>query len=157
MNEIGRCIQVSDHCSIFNDAGECTFCYKGYELQEGECVFSLTFNNLPYDLGCGEWDWDNQVCLKCSVRWVMSSSGCVKVPDECRTYDNDGTCTSCYLGYGLQNGLCRIQNLLCSRADESGACLACYNGFILYKGGCTPLSKLADIVLYYEECCPEKL
>jgi hypothetical protein len=28
---------------------------------------------------------------------------------------------------------------------------------VLFKDGCTPVSKLADLYLYYAQCCPEKL
>lgn len=29
------CIPVSDHCRIFSDNGDCTDCYKGYDLIDG--------------------------------------------------------------------------------------------------------------------------
>ena len=53
--------------------------------------------------------------------------------------------------------MCQIKNVLCKANDEEGRCTKCYNGYILYRNNCTPLSQLADIALYYAECCPEKL
>lgn len=47
--------------------------------------------------------------------------------------------------------------MLCKANDEEGRCTKCYNGYILYRNNCIPLSQLADIALYYAECCPEKL
>ena len=46
-----------------DESGDCTRCYKGYDLIEGACVFSDFNNQGPSDLGCKTWDWDNQVCL----------------------------------------------------------------------------------------------
>lgn len=101
------CTPVSDNCASFNDQGDCTECYKGFEISQGECIVSQIFNNqAPFDLGCAEWDWDNQVCLKCSFRFVMTDQGCVKVSDSCNTFDDEGRCTSCFLGYRLNGGIC---------------------------------------------------
>ena len=57
------CVPVSDHCAAHDESGDCTRCYKGYDLVEGACVFSDFNNQGPSDLGCKTWDWDNQVCL----------------------------------------------------------------------------------------------
>ena len=32
----------------------------------------------------------------------MSEGGCVSVSTNCRTFDADGRCTSCYKGYDLE-------------------------------------------------------
>ena len=39
MTEEGRCIQVNDQCKHWCDYnGDCTECYLGYALHNGECV-----------------------------------------------------------------------------------------------------------------------
>ena len=76
----------------------------------------------------------------------------------CKTYDNaDGHCLSCYQGYGLSNGDCVVSTTNCKTHTDEGKCATCYNGYALYQGDCVPVNSLADIVLYYAECCPEKL
>ena len=86
-----RCVPVSDQCRTFNDDGICTACYKGYELSDsGECLLSRINVNPPSDPGCAEWDWDNQICLRCAPRWIMGSNGCLPISDFCRTHNDDG-------------------------------------------------------------------
>ena len=152
------CVAVSDLCKTYGDHGDCTSCYSGYDLKNGQCIFSESNNARPSDLGCGTWDWQNQVCLKCSNRWFFNShKKCVPVDDNCNTYSDNGNCTSCYQGYGLCDGICVSVNPLCKSLNADGTCASCYPQNILHKGNCVPISKLANIFLYYAECCPEKL
>ena len=151
------CVPVSDHCAAHDDNGACTDCYKGYVLKDGECVWDEFNDQGPSDLGCKTWDWDNQVCLECSARWVMTDAGCIPVDDHCAEHDDSGACTQCFKGYLLSGGQCVLSNPICKQIDGNGDCTRCYSGYVLYKKNCTPLSKLADIALYYAECCPEKL
>ena len=60
------CVPVSDQCKSHNDDGSCASCYKGYDLKDGQCIYSLSNEAKPADQGCATWDWDNQVCLACS-------------------------------------------------------------------------------------------
>jgi hypothetical protein len=62
----------------------------------------------PTDLGCSQWDWDNQKCLACSPRWVFGANGlCVPVDSFCSAFDRiSGLCTVCYKGYTLNKGVC---------------------------------------------------
>jgi hypothetical protein len=48
-------------------------------------------------------------------------------------------------------------NPLCKTLNADGSCSSCYRQNILSNGNCVPISKLANILLYYAECCPEKL
>ena len=148
------CVPVSDHCAEHDDKGACTACYKGYILDGAECVWDPSNDKGPSDLGCKTWDWDNQICLECSDRWVMTVDGCVPVSDHCAEHDDKGACVSCYPGYLVNNGQCDVANPLCKEIDSEGNCTKCYSGFVLYKKNCTPLSQLADLALYYAECCP---
>ena len=40
MGENGICVVLSNDCAKFNEQGVCTDCYKGYSLENGECVYS---------------------------------------------------------------------------------------------------------------------
>ena len=155
-NTNGVCVPVSDQCNTFDKAGNCLTCYKGYTLVFGKCVSALTQNVA--DTGCGVWDWDNQVCKQCSNRWVFNvQKKCVPVNDNCQQWNNTGACTSCFAGYLLQGGNCVQGNSLCQTSNSNGACLTCYGGYILDNGSCVPITKLANLALYYSVCCPERL
>lgn len=96
------CTAVSDQCKTWDSAGLCSSCFKGYDLKNGSCVFSIFNTARPSDLGCTEWDWGNQICLKCSKNWVFNTQGiCMQVNTQCSKYDNNGRCTACYKGYDL--------------------------------------------------------
>lgn len=43
---------MNDQCATFNNAGLCTSCYKGYDLEGGICVLSAINSVGPFDLGC---------------------------------------------------------------------------------------------------------
>ena len=86
-----------------------------------------------------------------------SNKKCVPVNDNCQKWDNNGSCTSCYAGYVLNNGSCSQGNPLCLSSNSNGACTICYTGYILDNGNCVPISKLANHSLYYSLCCPERL
>ena len=59
-----KCVAVSDHCQTWDEFdGSCLSCYQGYDLNEGECVWSPDNDKGPDDLGCKTWDWQNRVCL----------------------------------------------------------------------------------------------
>lgn len=153
-NDFGVCIPVSDQCKTFDQTGACSSCYIGYNLaSNGKCVLAPI--QQVSDVGCGTWDWNNQVCLKCSVRYVFNANHvCVPVADSCNSFDNNGVCTSCYVGFVLNNGSCQQGNSLCKSSDSNGACNECYSGYVLNNGNCVPISKLANLALYYSQCCP---
>ena len=92
----------------------------------------------PKDPGCKIWDWDEQICLECSYRWVFIENGtCKQVSDECDGFDGQGNCLSCYKGYWLENGECKTsENDFCLIRREDGGCSECYPGYILSQGVC---------------------
>jgi hypothetical protein len=101
-NEQNICVPVSNQCNT-SEAGLCTSCYKGYDLKDGKCLYSLSNDAKPADLGCGTWSWDEQICLKCSSGWVFNANKvCVPVSDLCKTHGENGDCTSCFKGYDLK-------------------------------------------------------
>ena len=155
-NNMGACVPVSDQCKTFNGFGACVSCYKGYNLVMGKCVVAPL--EKVTDIGCGKWNWDQKICLECSVRYVFNAARtCVPVNDNCRAWDQSGACTDCYAGYLLQGGSCTQGNSLCENSNAQGACTSCYTGYLLDNGSCIPISKLASLALYYSQCCPEKL
>ena len=81
-------------------------CYKGYSVNDGECVADPV--RKPEDLGCRRWDWDNQVCLECSEMFVFMDGVCVPVSDHCAEHDDSGACTACYKGYSVIGDDCVI-------------------------------------------------
>lgn len=151
----GKCVPVSDLCKTYNrNNGSCITCYKGYDLANGLCVLS-TKNSQPSDLGCSTWDWDNQVCLACSKFWVMVDGVCRSVSPFCNTYDQStGACTTCFTGYALNNGDCTPAPVSFCKVQDPNGCVNCYPGYALYGKKCLSVSSLADIALYYAECCP---
>jgi expansin (peptidoglycan-binding protein) len=156
-NNNGVCVPVSDQCNTYDKSGACVTCYKGYNLVGGACVLAPI--QQVSDVGCGSWDWNKQTCLQCSARFVFNANHvCVPVSDNCNTWDNSGACTSCYSGYVLDgNSKCQVGNSLCQASNSNGACTSCYSGYILNNGNCVPISKLANLALYYSVCCPERL
>lgn len=145
------CVPVSDQCTTTDSAGHCSTCYKGYDLKDGQCLFSLSNNAKPADLGCGTWDWDNQVCLKCSNGWTFNSNKvCVAVSDQCKSHDETGNCISCYQGYDLKDGQCVFSDsnnahpsdLGCGTWDwNNQVCLKCSSGWVFNaKKACVPVS-----------------
>jgi len=145
------CVAVSDLCQAHADNGDCTACYKGYDLKNGQCVFSDSNNAKPADSGCGNWDWNNQVCLKCSDGWVFNANKvCVPVSDQCKTHADNGDCTACYQGYDLTNGSCVFSAFNNAKPSDSGCgswdwnnqvCLKCSNNWVFNaKNVCVPVS-----------------
>ena len=145
------CVAVSNLCANHNEDGTCSECYKGYDLKNGGCIFSDSNNAKPSDLGCGTWDWDNQVCLKCSNHWVFNQNKiCVPVSDQCKESDNAGECTSCYKGYDLADGKCvfspsnnaKPSDLGCATWDwDNQVCLQCSHNWVFNaEKKCFPVS-----------------
>ena len=115
------CTPASDQCKKWDSAGLCTACFKGYDLRNGSCVFSSFNNAKPSDAGCGNWDWDNQICLQCSNGWAFNTNKvCTPVNDQCKSWDSAGLCTSCFKGYDLTNGNCVFSSFNNAKPSDSG-------------------------------------
>jgi hypothetical protein len=145
------CVPVSDQCSTSAANGDCSACYQGYDLKEGKCLFSDFNNAKPADSGCGTWDWFNQVCLKCSNRWVFNTNKvCVPVADQCKTHNDNGECLTCFFGYDLKEGKCLFSDSNNAMPSDSGCatwdwnnqkCLKCSSGWVFNKDGvCVPVA-----------------
>ena len=124
----------------------CLTCYQGYNLVDGSCV--LSEQKGPLDAGCKRWDWNNQKCLECSLRWIFNQDGiCVPVNDYCASHASDGSCTSCYKGYELRDGACYQvteqgpSDLGCKKWDwNNKKCLECSERWTFGSAGtCIPV------------------
>lgn len=152
----GICIPVNALCRTYDATnGACLTCYTGYALNNGTCVI------VPYkvvgDTGCTVWNFESSTCTQCAPYWYSKNGVCATVSPFCKTYDNStGLCTSCFGGYANTNGTCTVLITQCKTGDSTG-CLSCYNGYALYRSQCIALNNIANIALYYAECCPEKL
>jgi hypothetical protein len=73
-------------------------------------VHSETIRVLQYnDTLCAKWNTDGSVCLQCAYRafFYPITNSCENVSPECQTWNlGDGSCITCYDGYGdaLTNG-----------------------------------------------------
>ena len=150
-NADGVCVPVSDQCAEHDASGACTACFKGYDLKNGVCEFSSFNNANPSDSGCGNWDWDNQVCLACSNGWTFNADKvCVAVSDLCASQNENGACTSCFKGYDLVDGVCEFSafnnakpsDLGCATWDwDNQVCLECSKNWVKNAdGACVPVS-----------------
>jgi len=138
-NSKNVCVPASDQCASHDASGACLTCYKGYDLKDGQCLYSDSNNAKPSDLGCGLWNWNEQVCLKCSNNWIFNNNKkCVPVADQCASNDQKGNCLTCYKGYDLKEGLCLFSesnnakpaDLGCGLWDwDNQKCLKCSNNW----------------------------
>lgn len=133
------CTPVSDQCASFNQVGACLTCFRGYDLSNGACIYSSSNIAKPSDIGCGKWDWSNQVCLACSNNWIFNNRVCVPVSDQCNNFNSNGVCSTCYLGYDLVSGLCQYSSSNTAAPKDPGCanwdwtnqiCLACSNNWV---------------------------
>ena len=106
----GVCVAVSDQCRTHDANGACTACYRGYAVDNGQCVLAPAMPAAPTMLGCKIWNWDTQVCQECSKYWHFNADGvCVPVSDLCATYDPaNGQCLTCFGGYQINQGICAL-------------------------------------------------
>lgn len=148
-NQNNACVPVSDQCKEHDAQGLCTSCYFGYDLQAGSCILSPSNNRRPSDLGCADWDWNNDKCLTCSNWYFFNANGvCVPVSDLCATYDSTtGDCTSCFKGFTLDAGVCapssavKPSDLGCSAFNwDTQECLSCSKNFVFINGACVAVS-----------------
>jgi len=133
----GLCILANPLCQTFDPTnGKCLTCFQSYVLNKGECIIDA--NNTATDPNCASWL--DGICVLCAPRTFINSKGlCENVNINCGTYKiTDGSCTSCYPGFDLANGVCSVSNSpsSCSKFDSKGACLNCSQGSYLNSGRC---------------------
>lgn len=126
----GLCENVDVNCHGFiclAEGGEdCTGCYEGFELVDGECVESGSnppgsggddCDDTPPGSGdcvnedalCNTFNYDTCSCDICSYRSCPKNGLCTAVSDQCKDWacgQNEGYCTCCYSGFELVNREC---------------------------------------------------
>ena len=144
----GICVPVSDQCRTNDANGACTACYRGYNLDNGQCVLAPAAPIAPAMLGCKLWNWDTQSCQECSNFWYFNADNvCVPVSDLCATYNaTNGQCLTCYGGYQINQGICALippQEV----ADQgcrnfiNGVCVECSEFWVFNANNiCIPVS-----------------
>lgn len=80
-----KCLPVNDFCKNWEKKGQCTECYRGYHLSNGQCLKSPKIEVA--DVGCRIWDWENQKCLECSHRWFFNNGRCTAIDDYCSSFN----------------------------------------------------------------------
>ena len=103
-NDDGICNEVPPTCKQFNRAiGICERCYFGYDIYDGKCLLSRIVDSI--DRGCAKFS-DGR-CVRCSARWYFDENNvCQPVDSDCRKWDVNGKCNSCYIGYSLRENKC---------------------------------------------------
>lgn len=138
-NSQNICTKISDLCNTFDSlTGACLSCYQGYALNGTICAVSQNNDNNQQqspDLNCQSYDAKTKTCLACSYRFVLDKNGkCIKVNDQCQTWDNSGLCTSCYQGYNLSSGVCTQSSTdsNCAKYDSTlKRCIQCATRYFL--------------------------
>jgi hypothetical protein len=95
----GFCMQVDPFCNNYTSNGSCQLCYKGYAILNGSCI--------PYNPSDSRINKPNNNRIDCEFRSVAIQGICVRVNDQCNTFDlTTALCLSCYRGYLLVSGVC---------------------------------------------------
>ena len=96
------CTPINDNCEKWTESGVCENCYRGYLLENGDCVLDTSRPEIE-DLLCAEFQ--EGICLSCAERAFFNVDGkCTPVNDNCNTWDRmTGECLTCYKGYELNN------------------------------------------------------
>jgi hypothetical protein len=98
------CKPLSDQCKTWVGS-LCIECTSGYVLASNTCSPPTPAVSPPHATpvypASGE--------TACFFRFVRVGGVCTKVDDQCREWSTtDAKCTSCYPGYSLLSGSCRI-------------------------------------------------
>jgi hypothetical protein len=112
VNSVGQCQSIDENCNVYNQTtGACITCYPGYTSK-----FNATSNTTKCWI-MSDVDPNCQIkanitgCLKCynGFYYSIESLKCIQVNQLCSTYNaTDGLCLSCYSGYSLDQGTCKL-------------------------------------------------
>ena len=133
---------VNPLCKTSNDYGECTSCYPGYSVQNGNCGISqLKDPNCKTQNG--------QACVECYMGFFYSGAEgkCKRLNPLCKTSNlSNGFCTSCYPGYTVNpsSGNCEVffRDPNCKNFDANNYCIECGIRFYIAEGKCKPVNPL---------------
>lgn len=92
----GRCVPVNPLCQDSNERGQCTSCYRGYMLNNGQCIIAI-----QRDPNCKQLN-NQQQCIECYNGFYPSQGTCKRANPLCKAFNpSNGYCTDCYQGYSL--------------------------------------------------------
>ena len=144
----GKCKEQNLLCKKINlNNGNCTECWPGYTLYNGDCVVigsSQSISEVSGDIYCIEVQ--GTVCVKCSSGYYLNKqqAKCKQINPLCRSSNPDtGACTDCYQGYSISQGNCvivvvvQIPNCL---TTNNGVCLECIEGYFVKNNACSAVS-----------------
>lgn len=139
----GVCTEVNPLCNAFDAQGNCVTCFSGYLVENGLCVLAPLVVNAHLPNLCLRFE--NNACTLCAKRAYLKDFACVEVNPLCHTFDNEGRCESCYIGYILQNGQCNLHAIDYNRdplcAEFNGAtCVRCATRTFLSNGICSEVN-----------------
>lgn len=155
------CVLVSptiSNCTNYSNATTCSLCAAGYALSNNTCVQATAANCLTYA--------SPSACASCANTYVLSTTtsttgtgnsavttsttSCVAATNKanCATidYQSPNNCTSCNIGYYLNNGACTQATNIANCASYASAttCAQCNGSYALSvdKTTCTTSTTL---------------
>ena len=139
----GKCVPVNPLCKDHNLRGECTECYRGYEINSGKCVIES-----PKDPNCKTSN--GNFCVECYQGFYYSQGdrACKRLNPLCKTSNlATGACLTCYPGYNLnqRTGQCEVffKDPNCLQFNLNNICMECANRFYLASDNkCMPVNPL---------------
>lgn len=127
----GKCAPVNPLCRNYTSQNQCTQCYSGYQLNNGNCTLSPAPTATQQssngqnsqgqnqqgpsnsDNNCA--NFTNGVCSQCfqSYYYNTTLNKCMQLNPNCKTATPNNICTSCYTGYKINpnNGDCILQSI----------------------------------------------
>jgi hypothetical protein len=142
MNSLGLCENVNINCNTYNaDNGLCTSCYAGFALHNGKCSPSASPDS------CSKFD-NSGSCVQCGPGSYLSQGQCLTIDAQCANFDKTSlTCTACYSGYSILNGVCQISKVdsedaveNCYAYDSQSRCIKCFDRYYLSANACLTVS-----------------
>jgi len=151
------CVPVNPLCKDYISNGNCSTCFPGYAISNGNCIVSTKATD-PF---CKTYT-PGGVCTACYTGYFFNQgvNSCQPFNPLCKTSNiTDGSCLSCYPGYSLsqqgnslsQQGKCTVafQDPNCQKFDNSKTtCITCSSNFFLSADGkckqINPICKTAD-------------
>ena len=96
--------------------------------------------------------------MRCADRAFFNAEGiCQLVSVDCNTYDElTGLCTSCYAGFGLDNGICSksTQSSGCLERDQNGVCIRCsFRSYLSDANECVSVDDQCADFNYDDKVC----
>ena len=163
------CVLVSPtiaNCSTYSNATTCSLCATGYALTNNTCAQATAQNCLTYA--------SPSACASCANTYILSTTtattgtgssavttsttSCVAATNKpnCATidYQSPNNCTSCNVGYYLNNGACTQATNIANCASYASAttCAQCTGSYALSVDKTTCVTN-ANVTAYEDANC----